>query len=538
MEERIMLALTDVRDDFITDTMTFLGYDRQKASKSVNHNKQKWVRVLLVAALVALLAVTAFAFDLFGLRSYLVPSLSQMEEGGYISTNGFMDTPEGKAAAEWADFIRNYNIPDLSDEIIEAWIGDDADLRTLEQIYSVYNDTMAQKLTEIRDKYGLTLHTQLAFPASEELFYSAAGISPFVLTEDGQFQGQYIYEDGSFKGEGVVTVDGVDCAFTLIRGRKGVLAPITNFLANPEDYSEWQYTTASGAVVDVAWLPTGEVFSPCFLFFMEGEYQITIYGSVPDSKDAVNSFTECFDFAAICSGMPNLAVLDRPAIVEPNTESDLTWESFMHTTEWRAAAEFSSFCSKDSELCDPFIQSRALYGRGDAVLDAEIERLCAEFSLIYPTYKEFLANYYGSNRAYPYEGNGIPDGAEWYEISDDDFWNRLGHGKLFEREGVPISDWYDTGAFYTGFANTDIFYMPKGVLFTYPISLPTSFQVLESWQYDTADGEDVTCALTNRPEGLILYETENAYVLIVTHIGGDAASIQATADQIAFSMIP
>lgn len=538
MEERIMLALTDVRDSFIAEAMSFLEYDQPKALNRSNRNKQKWLRILLVAVIAALLAVTAFAFNLFGLRSYLVPSPSQTEEGGYISTNGYMDTPEGKGAAEWAEFARTYDTSSLSDEMIEAWVGGNADRFAMEQIYSVYNDVMAQKLTEICNKYGLTLHTQMHVPASEELFYSAAGISPFLRTGEGKFQGQYIYEDGSFKGEGVVIVDSADCAFTLIRGRKGVLVPITNFLADPEDYSEWQYTTASGAVVDVAWLPTGEDLSPCFLFFMAGEYQITIYGSVPDSKDAVNSFTECFDFAAICIGMPNLAVLDRPAIVEPNTESDLTWESFMQTTEWRAAAEFSSFCSKDSELCDPFIQSRALYGRGDAELDTEMERLCAKFSLTYPSYKEFFANYYGSNRAYPYEGNGIPDGAEWYEISEDEFWSQIGNGKLFEREGIPISDWYDTGAFYTGFANTEIYYMPKGVLFTYPISLPVGFRVIESWQYDTADGEVVTCVLTNRPEGLILYETENAYVLIVTHIGGDAASIQATADQIAFSMFP
>ena len=538
MEERIMLALTDVRDSFIAEAMSFLEYDQPKALNRSNRNKQKWLRILLVAVIAALLAVTAFAFNLFGLRSYLVPSPSQTEEGGYISTNGYMDTPEGKGAAEWAEFARTYDTSSLSDEMIEAWVGGNADRFAMEQIYSVYNDVMAQKLTEICNKYGLTLHTQMHFPASEELFYSAAGISPFLRTGEGKFQGQYIYEDGSFKGEGVVIVDGVDCAFSLIRGRKGVLAPITNFLADPEDYSEWQYTTASGAVVDVAWLPTGEDLSPCFLFFMEGEYQITIYGSVPDSKDAVNSFTECFDFSAICSGMPNLAVLDRPAIVEPNTESDLAWESFMQTTEWRAAAEFSSFCSKDSELCDPFIQSRALYGRGDAELDTEMERLRVKYNLTYPTYKEFYANYYGSNRAYPYEGNGIPDGAEWYEISEDEFWSQIGNGKLFEREGIPISDWYDTGAFYTGFANTDIYYMPKDVLFTYPISLPVSFRVIESWQYDTADGEVVTCVLTNRPEGLILYETENAYVLIVTHIGGDAASIQATADQIAFSKFP
>ena len=538
MEERIMLALTDVRDSFIAEAMSFIEYDQPKALNRSNRNKQKWLRILLVAVIAALLAVTAFAFNLFGLRSYLVASPSQTEEGGYISTNGYMDTPEGKGAAEWADFARTYDTSSLSDEMIEAWVGGNADRFAMEQIYSVYNDVMAQKLTEICNKYGLTLHTQMHFPASVELFYSAAGISPFLRTGEGKFQGQYIYEDGSFKGEGVVIVDSADCAFTLIRGRKGVLVPITNFLADLEDYSEWQYTTASGAVVDVAWLPTGEDLSPCFLFFMEGEYQITIYGSVPDNKDAVNSFAECFDFAAICSGMPNLAVLDRPATVEPNTESDLTWESFMQTTEWRAAAEFSSFCSKDSELCDPFIQSRALYGRGDAELDTEMERLCAKFSLTYPSYKEFFANYYGSNRAYPYEGNGIPDGAEWYEISEDEFWSQIGNGKLFEREGIPISDWYDTGAFYTGFANTDIYYMPKDVLFTYPISLPVGFRVIESWQYDTADGEVVTCVLTNRPEGLILYETENAYVLIVTHIGGDAASIQATADQIAFSMFP
>ena len=80
--------------------------------------------------------------------------------------------------------------------------------------------------------------------------------------------------------------------------------------------------------------------------------------------------------------------------------------------------------------------------------------------------------------------------------------------------------------------------MPKGVLFTYPISLPASIRVQGSWQYDIVDGEAVTCIRTNSPEGLILYETENAYVLIVTHTGGDAASIQTAADQIAFSAFP
>ena len=536
MEERIMLALTDVRDSFITETMSFLEYDRPKALNRSSRNKQKWLRILLVAALAASLAIAAFAFDLFGLRSYLVSSPSKADVGGYISTNGYMDTPEGKAAAEWAEFARTYDTSSLSDEKIEAWIGSNADRFAMEQIYSVHDDVMAQKLTEICVKYSLTLHTQMYFPASEELFCSAAGISPFLRTEVSQFQGQYIYEDGSFKGEGVVRVESVDCAYTLIRGRKGVLAPVTNFLVDPGDYSEWQYTTTRGTVVDVACLRTEEDSSPCFLFYTEGLYQITLYGSVPGSKDAVNSFVECFDYTALCAGEPQMGILNQQ--IEADAVGNPLWVSFIESPEWQAAQEFSAFCSKDAELKDPLIQSRALYGRGDTGLDAELERISAKYNLTYPQYKEFYANYYGSNRVYPYEGNGIPDSAEWYEISEDEFWSRIGNGKLFEREGIPISDWYDTGAFYTGFTNTDIYYMPKGVLFTYPISLPASIRVQGSWQYDIVDGEAVTCIRTNCPEGLILYETENAYVLIVTHTGGDAASIQAAADQVAFSAFP
>ena len=534
MAERLLLALTDVRDDFISDTLSFLGYDRPESGKKARSGRQKWGVVLLAAALAALLAATAFGLDLFGIRSFLVPFPLQAGEGGYISTNGFRDTPEGRAAAEWADFVRTYDISGLSDEKIEAWIGDSPEQRALERIYGVYDDAMAQKLVEIQDTYDLTLHSQVYSPASEELFRSAAGISSFLRTEESRFQGQYLYEDGSFKGEGVAVVDRADCPFTLIRGRKGVLAPFTNYLSDPGDYSEWQYTTSLGAGVDAAWFPTGGALSPCFLFYSEGEYQITVYGSVPEGKDAVNRFAECFDYAALCAGTPRIEVLQKPEETDTGTAGSPDWAAFTASPEWQAAQEFSAFCSADEGRRDPLIQSRALHGRGDAVLDAEMERLCAKYGLVSPTYKEFYANYYGSNRAYPYEGNGVPDGAEWYSISQEEFWDLLGTGELFEREGVPVSDWYDTGAFYTGFANTDIYYMPRGVLFTYPVSLPENFRVTEQWEHSTPEGAAVTCIQTNRPEGLLLYDTGRAYVLIVTHSGREPANIQTAAEQISF----
>ena len=42
MEERIMLALTDVRDSFIAEAMSFLEYDQPKALNRSYRNKQKY----------------------------------------------------------------------------------------------------------------------------------------------------------------------------------------------------------------------------------------------------------------------------------------------------------------------------------------------------------------------------------------------------------------------------------------------------------------------------------------------------------------
>ena len=227
------------------------------------------------------------------------------------------------------------------------------------------------------------------------------------------------------------------------------------------------------------------------------------------------------------------ALLHSPAEVpEP-----LTWERFTQTPEWCSAEEFSDFCREDELLSDPYNQSRALHGRGDEAVDREMERLGETYDLFWPEYKEFCADVYGTGHAWPMEGNGVPGGADSRELTPEELWDKLGEGPLFEHKGVPISDWYDTGAFYTGPANADLYYFPKGALYTYPRSLPESFQILESLEYTTSNGDPVVCVRTDAPEGMVLYESENGYALLVTHRGGGMAGIRAAADEIFFSRL-
>ena len=541
MEERIMIALTDVRDEFIINALEFLGCSRQK--KTRNQFNKKWLRTLLIAAIISLLIISAFAAGLFGLRSFLVPASSPApieEPGGYISTNGYMDSPEGKAAAEWAEFCESYDTGSLPAGEVDSWLEADPSNWTLARIYGVYNEAMADKLAEIQEKYGLILHTRDVFPASEEIFYKATGVAPFLLKKQSTFQCHYIFEDGSFKGEGRIDRTGEDIGFTLIRGREGTLAPNANYLIDPHNYTNWQYTTASGDVVDIAMreLRTSTESAPYFLFYTQNGFQITIYGGGQGGSGGAETFADSFDFSALCAGTPNITAVDEIDRADPmdGSEGWLTWEILTQTKEWKAAMEFSAFCAEEPDSDDGKFQARAVYGHGNVRVDVEMEYLHQKYDLQYPTYTEFLANNYGDGRSFPYLSNGIPDGAEYRHISLDEAWALMGNGPLFDREHVPISQWYDTGAFYTGPANTDVYYIPKGVLFTYGIVMYNAFTILDTWQYVTAAGDAVTCVTTNRSVGMILYETENAYVLAINHLtDGAPANLQAAADQIFFS---
>jgi len=128
-------------------------------------------KIVLIAAVTALLAgfsLVAYATDIFGLRSLLLPQQHEVrlpidpaEQTGesfdtppgqetqmvdVISLVGYADTPEARAVAEWQAFLSTY---DQDEAIIRAIGNSPTGFEEKYGTYLVYTQEMADKLDEI-----------------------------------------------------------------------------------------------------------------------------------------------------------------------------------------------------------------------------------------------------------------------------------------------------------------------------------------------------------------------------------------------------
>lgn len=224
-------------------------------------NKRRPLALLLAAALVLALTVGAAAVYGSQIRDLVLRSPASDAEtlepgttpesqsydplpGGVdmISLQGYADSPEYRAALDWAEFQHGYD-------------RDGEDLRKVgnkptgfEEKYShngyfVYTQAMADKVDEIAAQYGMALHTggsQGATVAELE-----ARFGDFLSTSQ---YGGYFYEDGSFQCD--CEQDGV--AFQLRRCVKGVLDTVALNIIDAAQYEQWEYDTACGASVLLA----------------------------------------------------------------------------------------------------------------------------------------------------------------------------------------------------------------------------------------------------------------------------------------------
>lgn len=229
-----------------------------------NHTTMRKVLVLAAAlALLAALAATAYAADLFGLRSLLLPPSEPSERTGWpqvseaeigedpyivqgndtISIQGFVGTPEALASAEWRDFQNSYD----PDGAILAEIGN-APTEFDEEYgyYQVYTQEMADKLEEILARYNLKKHTDMRILDSyHDLCQELAG--------DGMAQGflvgmhepytPYIYEDGTFHYDGEVYMEEGTYLYQCTRCVKGTFTDISLTIGDAGDFTEWTYQT-------------------------------------------------------------------------------------------------------------------------------------------------------------------------------------------------------------------------------------------------------------------------------------------------------
>ncbi len=240
--------------------------------KMKNTYRVKKRLAVLVAAITLLLAfsVTAYAMNIFGLKDlmlndsandmYHTPMLNPGEEGyidmdtptpppmQLISLQGYSDSTEYQAVAEWAEFLSGY---DKDGAILKKIGNGPTGLDEKYNLYLVYSQEMADKLEEIIAKYKLSLHSTLTIMESPEAFYEQAGAGQF-LSSAHISPSAYIYEDGTFHIDGMAIINNIPINYQMMNCVKGSFTDVLLNITDASQYTEWTYQTASGITVSLS----------------------------------------------------------------------------------------------------------------------------------------------------------------------------------------------------------------------------------------------------------------------------------------------
>jgi len=278
--------------------------ENSEVKMTVKYQRKFTKGTIMLAAVLCLLTVFAtavFAANLFGLRDALI-STNDPEIESMMSLSGFTDSKEYMAAAEWNAFAESYD-PDGSILAQVDQEGPDAvELDEKYDHYPVYTQEMADKLDEIAEKYGLSLHSGFKYMSFEDW---NTVIGDFVITDYNHeefsddayssIMGGYVYDDGTFQYDGIfnATAGRLSVDYQFRRSVKGVFDPIFLNIGNIEDYQEQVITTDSGVELVAAISEYKSVliteFDSCFV-------SINVMGGTDmgitfdDLKDLANTF--------------------------------------------------------------------------------------------------------------------------------------------------------------------------------------------------------------------------------------------------------
>lgn len=571
VSEQVIRALGAVEDPQIEEAGRKLSYLPKKKVRP----RLRVGRTLLIAAIFAMLfSVTAYAAGWFGLSARLTEAedtTPYAEEGDglrhYLSFNDYAETPAAKAHAAWNVFWWDHVDGRSFDPVEEAaWlarIGEEQ--AAIANIYGCGDQTMLNKLLEIRDQYGVRLHTEMLFLQNNKEFYVVTGLTPFVSGE-GELQMQYVYEDGSFKGEGWTKLDGEACWYTLVRGAKGALDPASNTEDRAEEYEEWVCATAKGAEVTVALGPKPEAdtapYRGCYLFYDSPDYVITVMGAVPNTEEAKSSAEKlagCFDFAALKVGGTDLSPITQAQPREVKAkEGLLTLQDWVATDEYRASSAFQRrFCAyadtlpenQDNVRGASFYYYFGSFPSGLDEVNAAYAQIEEDYDLTMP--RELRMIWFGTE----VDPNCVTSHGGYQADSDTKFgggqsrsveerYALLGVEPFLAEGKLSTASKYDNGAFYSyisfGHSSYSLHYIPKGAF--YPLFRFVLHPELEGWAYDAACGQQVYLVLGGEmayPDtgfGYILYETDSAYLIV--EADSDASRLQSIADDIDFTQFP
>ena len=566
-QQRILDMLEHIDERYILEAAPSLRDRRSSMPRKAG-------RTLLIAAVIvslfAALCAVAYAAGWFGLAQRITEpaeptsvSLIIGEETpveGYISMNGIAGSPEAQAHAEWVAFHNEYvSQHSFSNDTDLSWLGGDELMESYYMIYAAYDQAMLDKLLEISEKYNVKLHSQMYAPPTDAKFYKVSGCEPFVLS-DNSLSPRYLYEDGSYKVEGYVSAGEQEQVLSFIRGRKGVLDPSLTTVYDSGDYEEWQYINASGDELNLArnTVPS-QVTGDCglFIFCEKGDYIFTVFASAV-SKEQAELLADQFDFDTAAKGLENLdldSVLKVEAAQAKPKEGLMTMADWLATDEYKASAEFYTLvCEYAGTLPEnsSYVKGTMLfsYKNSFAVADETIlsirDQVMEQYpDLVYPINNtSVIGNEIIPDGDMSYGGGVALSERERKSCTDEEMYELFGAGKFCTEGSIFRVIAYDNGAafcdisaFRSGYG---VHYIPKGAF--YPLIQPVVNPELEGWAYDSACGEQVYIVPSgsNKYPVLsycsIIYETDNAYVIVEVSDPGDTGFLQMVADDIDFTM--
>ena len=426
---------------------TVIRWEDMETMKPKKRFSKNFVMLAAVIALLAALSTVAVATDLFGLQSLLLgrqdvtmPLDPDTGEGSVqtvdmIGLSGYLDTPESRALAEWQAFLNGYDVEGAAQAADE----DGTRVDETYSLYQVYNQEMADRLDEIVENYGLTLHTNMAVILPEEW---SAVVGEFTLEGNSTYSG-YIYEDGTFAydGDAVIPDYGlVDYQFR--RSVKGSFNEVVLNITDVSQYREWVYETACGQTVTLALGPgKGLILADLRDSFVTVNVLAgtetdpdDIFSSGPISAEDLEALADSFDFTVLTPvRTPDLAALGEAAIPDgarpPETVEEDTLYAATGMEESFAQSFYCGFYKAVEEDRREDVANMIAWPRVLASEKGETLIMTAEEFL--PYYDEVVTqglkdamseNQYTEDRAdlFYHDGSvGAAGGAVWFTLVED-----------------------------------------------------------------------------------------------------------------------
>lgn len=538
---------------------TVIRWEDMETMKPKKRFSKNFLMLAAVIALLAALSTVAVATDLFGLQSLLLgrqdvtmPLDPDTGEGSVqtvdmIGLSGYLDTPESRALAEWQAFLNGYDVEGA------AQAADENGTRVDEtySLYQVYNQEMADRLDEIVENYGLTLHTNMAVILPEEW---SAVVGEFTLEGNSTYSG-YIYEDGTFAydGDAVIPDYGlVDYQFR--RSVKGSFNEVVLNITDVSQYREWVYETACGQTVTLALGPgKGLILADLRDSFVTVNVLAgtetdpdDIFSSGPISAEDLEALADSFDFTVLTPvRTPDLAALGEAAIPDGARPPETVEEDTLYAaTGMEDSFAQSFYCGfykaveedRREDVANMIAWPRVLVSeKGETLVMTAEEFLPYYDEVVTQGLKDAMSrNQYTEDRAdlFCHDGSvGAAGGAVWFTLVED---GKAAIITLQNPEGVSVRYGGHIGrnvaGVYTDTQGTDEVYSSLELCDRGDGTYDATISLYRLMVLDGMAGPRY-----DRSDGMLYFTSEDQLVEAVIGFSGDTSTVDTAAVTITYS---